>query len=185
MSEQFAITLLGGFLVYRDDQLLDLPPSCQRVVALAALKRRAVPRGWMCRTLWPTTRLDRATARLRTTLWRLRPLGAEALLTVSPQWIGVGPDVWVDWYDAVDLCGLLLGHAEPVDADRNITAVLLPLLRAGCSKAGQTTGMKTRGTPTTSCGWMPWTKSRVPTHKTGSALRVRVAVNDFYSHIVK
>ncbi len=84
MSEQFAITLLGGFEVYRDNQLLDLPPSCQRLVALAALKRRAVPRGWMCRTLWPTTRPDRATARLRTTLWRLRPLGAEALLDREP-----------------------------------------------------------------------------------------------------
>ena len=112
MSEQFAITLLGGFEVYRDNQLLDLPPSCQRLVALAALKRRAVPRGWMCRTLWPTTRPDRATARLRTTLWRLRPLGAEALLTVSPQWIAVAPDVWVDWYDAVDLMRQLLDQAE-------------------------------------------------------------------------
>ena len=45
MSEQFAITLLGGFEVYRDNQPLDLPPSCRRVVALAALKRRPVPRG--------------------------------------------------------------------------------------------------------------------------------------------
>ena len=50
---------------------------------------------------------------------------------MGPQWVGVGPDVRVDWYDAVDLRGLLLGHAEPVDADRNITAELLPLLRAG------------------------------------------------------
>ena len=46
MSEQFTITMLGGFEVYRDGQLLDLPPSCQRLVALAALKRRAVPRSW-------------------------------------------------------------------------------------------------------------------------------------------
>ena len=44
MSEQFTVTMLGGFEVYRDGQLLDLPPSCQRLVALAALKRRAVPR---------------------------------------------------------------------------------------------------------------------------------------------
>ncbi len=131
MPEQFAITLLGGFGAYRHDQLLDLPPSCRRVVALAALKRRPVPRGWMCRTLWPTTRPDRATARLRTTLWRLRPLGAEALLIVSPQWITVAPGVWVDWYDAVDLCGLLLGHAEPADSGRDVAAELLPLLRSG------------------------------------------------------
>ena len=43
MSEQFTITMLGGFEVYRDGQLLDLPPSCKRLVALAVLKRRAVP----------------------------------------------------------------------------------------------------------------------------------------------
>ena len=109
MSEQFAINLLGGFDVYRDDQLLDLPPSCRRVVALAALKRRAVLRTWMCRVLWPTTRPDQAMARLRTTLWRLRPLGADALLTVNPQWITVAPGVWVDWYDAVDLIGAATG----------------------------------------------------------------------------
>ena len=60
MSEQFAINLLGRFGVYRDDQPLDLPPSCRRLVALAALKRRAVPRTWMCRVLWPTTRCVRA-----------------------------------------------------------------------------------------------------------------------------
>jgi DNA-binding SARP family transcriptional activator len=101
------------------------------VVALAALKRRALPRAWMCRVLWPTTRPDRATARLRTTLWRLRPMGAGALLIVSPKSITIAPDVQVDWYDAVDLMGQLLGHTDPVDPDRDLAAELLPLLRAG------------------------------------------------------
>jgi DNA-binding SARP family transcriptional activator len=131
MSEQFAITLLGGFEVYRDNQLLDLPPSCQRVVALAALKRRAVPRSWMCRALWPTTRPARAIARLRTTLWRLRPLGADALLDVKPQSVAIGPGVSVDWYAAVDLIGQLLDRAGSARPDRDLVAGLLPLLRAG------------------------------------------------------
>ena len=131
MSEQFAVSLLGEFEVYRDGQRLELPPSCRRLVALAALKRRAVPRGWMCRMLWPTTRPDRAAARLRTTLWRLRPMGAEALLVVKPQSIAIAPDIWVDWYDAVDLIGELLGHIDPAGPDRDIAVELLPLLRAG------------------------------------------------------
>ena len=137
MSEQFTITMLGGFEVYRDGQLLDLPPSCQRLVALAALKRRAVPRTWTCRTLWPTTRPDRAVARLRTTLWRLRPLGAEALLTVTPQSIAISPDASVDWYDSVDLIAQLLGHSEP-EPDRDLAAELLPLLGAGALLDGWT-----------------------------------------------
>lgn len=138
MSEQFAITMLGGFDVYRDGQALDMPPSCQRLIALAALKRRAVPRSWLCRTLWPTTRPDRATARLRTTLWRLRPMGADALLAVTPQSIAIAPDVPVDWYDSVDLIGLLLGHLEPSGPDRDVAAELLPLLRAGALLDGWT-----------------------------------------------
>ena len=184
MSEQFTITMLGGFEVYRDDQLLDLPPSCQRLVALAALKRRAVPRSWMCRTLWPTTRPDRAIARLRTTLWRLRPLGAEALLTVTPQSIAIAPDVSVDWYDVGGpdrrSCSATPSRRAP---DRDLAAELLPLLRAGALLDGWTDDWNAyaRDDLPTSCGWTPWTYSWVRGHKTGSSLRVRVAVNDFYS----
>jgi DNA-binding SARP family transcriptional activator len=138
MSEQFAITMLGGFDVYRDGQSLDLPPSCQRLVALAALKRRAVPRSWVCRTLWPTTRPDRATARLRTTLWRLRPMGADAMLEVTAQSVAIAPAVSVDWYDSVDLIGQLLGHAPPSGQDRDIAAELLPLLQSGALLDGWT-----------------------------------------------
>ena len=138
MPEQFTITMLGGFEVYRDDQLLDMPPSCQRLLALAVLKRRAVPRSWICQTLWPATRPDRAAARLRTTLWRFRPMGAEALLTVTPQSIAITPDVSVDWYESVDLIGQLLGHSEATDADQDLAAELLPLLRAGALLDGWT-----------------------------------------------
>ncbi|OBB01151.1 hypothetical protein A5662_13980 [Mycobacteriaceae bacterium 1482268.1] len=131
MSEQFTVTMLGGFDVYRDGQPLEMPPSCQRVIACAALKRRAVPRSWLCRTLSPNTRPDRAAARLRTTLWRLRPMGAEGLLAVTPQSIAIAPDVSVDWYDSVDLIGQLLGHLDGTQSDRDLDAELFPLLRAG------------------------------------------------------
>lgn len=141
MSEQFTVTLLGGFEVQRDGLPLELPPSCQRLVALAALKRRPVPRSWLCRTLWPTTRPDRATARLRTTLWRLRPMGAAALVSLTPQSVALAPDVSVDWYDAVDLIGQLLGHTETDESDdgaADIATELLPLLREGALLDGWT-----------------------------------------------
>ena len=138
MSEQFTVTMLGGFEVSRDGQPLDLPPSCQRLVALAALKRRAVPRSWLCRTLWPTTRPDRATARLRTTLWRLRPMGAGPLLSVTPQSIAIAPDVAVDWYESVDLIGQLLGHCGPARPHRDVATSLRPLLREGTLLDGWT-----------------------------------------------
>jgi DNA-binding SARP family transcriptional activator len=138
MAEQFTVRMLGGFEVSRGALLLDLPPSCQRLVALAALKRRAVPRSWLCRTLWPATRPDRATARLRTTLWRLRPMGAGALLSVTPQSIAIAPAVTVDWYVAVDLIGHLLGHCEPARPHCEVATELGPLLRAGALLEGWT-----------------------------------------------
>ncbi|GFG51157.1 transcriptional regulator [Mycolicibacterium agri] len=138
MSEQFVITMLGGFAVHRDNQALDLPPSCQRLVALTALKRRPIPRSFVCRTLWPTTRPEAASARLRTTLWRLRPLGAEALVTVTPQALVLAEEVRVDWYEAVDLIGQLLGHCSPGDLDHDVTSELLPLLSAGALLDGWT-----------------------------------------------
>jgi DNA-binding SARP family transcriptional activator len=131
MSEQFTVNLLGGFEVYRDGQLLDLPPSCRRLVALVALKRRAVPRSWVCRALWPTIRHDRAAARLRTTLWRLRPIGADPLVIVKPESIEIAHGASVDWHDAVELIGTLLGHLDPLEPDRDLEGELLPLLRAG------------------------------------------------------
>lgn len=138
MPENFTITMLGGFAIYRDGELLDLPPSCRRLLALAALKRRAVPRSWVCATLWPTTRPDRAAARLRTTLWRLRPMGADAVLTVTSGSIAIAPHVLVDWYDAVDLIGGLLGRCEPTGPFADIAAGLMPLLRAGALLDGWT-----------------------------------------------
>ncbi len=50
---------------------------------------------------------------------------------MSPQWIAVAPDVWVDWYDAVDLMRQLLDQADSGRPDRDLVAELLPLLRAG------------------------------------------------------
>ena len=55
----------GGFGVYRAPQPLALPPSCQQLVALAALKRRTVHRSWICSTLWPYAPPAKAVASLR------------------------------------------------------------------------------------------------------------------------
>jgi hypothetical protein len=131
MSERFTITLLGGFAVYLDEQHVSLPPSCQRVIALAALSRRDVPRAWMCSVLWPTSPPNRAVARLRTTLWRLRPLGADGLLVVDPQSVAVAPGVSVDWRNALDLIERLRQSSGLAAADPELVAELLPLLWAG------------------------------------------------------
>jgi DNA-binding SARP family transcriptional activator len=129
VSDEFSLKLLGQFAVLRGDQPVDLPPACQRLIALVALKRRPVHRLWVCAMLWPHAQTRRAIASLRSTMWRLRPAGADPLLEVDPQYLALAPGVSVDFYDAVDQIGQLLDHDEPVDPQ--FVSGLLQLLRAG------------------------------------------------------
>jgi two-component SAPR family response regulator len=132
VSEEFSLNLLGQFAVHRGQQPVELPPACRRLIALVALKRRPVHRLWVCAMLWPHAQTRRAVASLRSTMWRLRPVGADPLLEVDPQYIGLAPGVSVDWHDAVDQIGQLLGDGEPAPVvDPQFVAELLPLLRAG------------------------------------------------------
>ncbi len=103
VSKQFTLNLLGEFAVYRDMQPLALPPSCRRLVALAAVKRRELHRSWVCDLLWPDSPPHKAVSSLRSALWRLRPLGADALLVVRHQYVSLAPEVKVDWHEAMAL----------------------------------------------------------------------------------
>jgi DNA-binding SARP family transcriptional activator len=131
VSEQLSVNVLGGFAVHRGDQQVALPPACQRLVALLALKRRPVHRLWVCAMLWPHAQTRRAIASLRSAMWRLRPAGVEELLVIDPQYIALAPHVSVDWHDAVDLIERLLDEEKPAGADPQLVADLLPLLRTG------------------------------------------------------
>lgn len=115
MSKQFALNLVGEFAVYRDMEPLVLPPSCRRVVALAALKRRPLHRSWLCATLWPASQPAKAVASLRSALWRLRPMGADQLLVVDRHHVALAPDVWVDWHEALQLAERIPGAAVGSD----------------------------------------------------------------------
>lgn len=125
--DQFSLHLLGGFAVHHGDRPIDLQPAGQRLIALVALKRRPVHRLWVCATLWPHAQTRRAEASLRSALWRLRPAGADALLTVDPQYLQLSPDVSVDWHRSVDLIERLLDG----DLDAPLVSDLLPQLRKG------------------------------------------------------
>jgi DNA-binding SARP family transcriptional activator len=131
VSEQLSLSLLGGFAVHRGDQHVALPPACQRLVALLALKRRPVHRLWVCAMLWPHAQTRRAIASLRSAMWRLRPAGVDELIVIDPQYVALAPHVSVDWHDAVDLVQRLLDEGKPAGADPKLVAELLPLLRAG------------------------------------------------------
>ena len=81
--------------------------------------------------LWPHAQTRRAIASLRSTMWRLRPLAADPLLEVDPQYLALAPGVWVDWHQAVDKIECLLDDDELAAVSPQFVADLLPLLRAG------------------------------------------------------
>jgi DNA-binding SARP family transcriptional activator len=98
---------------------------------------RPVHRTWVCSVLWPDIPARSAAARLRTTLWRLRPFGAEDILDVDAYTLGLAADVHVDWRHALDLCDRVLsGRAAP--SHTVLRDELLPLLRAGALLDGWT-----------------------------------------------
>ncbi|MCW2655140.1 MAG: hypothetical protein JWR32_6116 [Mycobacterium sp.] len=132
MSPRFSIALLGGFSARRDGNLFELPPGCQRVVALLALARRPVDREWVCERLWQGVPRGCATARLRSTLWRLRCYGAEHVLVTDPRTLAIAPGVCVDWWRAGDLSAQVFSDwAWTAPPDPVLVAELVPLLQAG------------------------------------------------------
>jgi DNA-binding SARP family transcriptional activator len=87
--------LLGGFELRRGDETIEVPLAAHRVLGFLALNDRRLPRSYVADALWPDTNEERASANLRTALWRLRRLGCE-LLVVSAASIGLDPSLWVD-----------------------------------------------------------------------------------------
>ncbi|MGV0815087.1 transcriptional regulator [Mycolicibacterium boenickei] len=123
MSKQFTLNLLGEFAAYRGMEPLVLPPSCRRLVALAAVKRRELHRSWVCDLLWPDSPPHKAVSSLRSALWRLRPLGADPLLVVRHQYLSLAPEVKVDWHEA-----MALHDAMAMIEGRPVPAVTQPVL---------------------------------------------------------
>jgi DNA-binding SARP family transcriptional activator len=76
--------LFDGFVLHEGKLHLTLPPLGQRLIAFVAL-RRTVRRDEVRCALWPDISDDRAGARLRTILWRLRAPGRGVLKTGNGQ----------------------------------------------------------------------------------------------------
>jgi DNA-binding SARP family transcriptional activator len=66
------LELLSGFGLNHDGEPVELPLASQRVVAFLALQQRPVQRVFVAGNLFMDSSEDRANARLRTALWRMR-----------------------------------------------------------------------------------------------------------------
>lgn len=86
--------LLNGFILLEDEQHVSLPLQAQRLIAFVTL-RRTVRRDEVRCALWPDISDDRAGARLRTTLWRLREPG-RGVLRIAKDQLSLAENIDVD-----------------------------------------------------------------------------------------
>lgn len=93
--KHFSIHLLGGFELTGDGVRLDVPMSSQRLIGFLALHDRALARAYVAASLWPETTEEKASANLRTALWRLHRPDLH-LLDSRNGHLSLDAEVWID-----------------------------------------------------------------------------------------
>lgn len=121
------VTLLDAFALTRDGAPVQLPLSVQRLVAFVALHRHPVLRPFVAGSLWPDTSDERASANLRSVLWRLHRTGLGVIEAVDQQ-LRLGADVEVDLREAEMLARRALDDERAEDFDVDPVALARDLL---------------------------------------------------------
>ncbi len=122
------LVLLDGFELRRGGRVVPVPMTVQRVLAFLALHDRMLPRSQVAGTLWLDASEERATASLRSALWRLRRPG-DALVEVSSSHLQLAAGVTVDYREVVGHARALLDEASEGEAlERNAGCLSRELL---------------------------------------------------------
>lgn len=115
-SCDFHIRMLNGFELSAQGRAVPLKSGLQRLVIFLALYRRPLPRSYVAGALWPDVPADRASANLRSSIWRMPP-HCRPLIDLQAQLISLAAGVTVDYLDAIALAHRLLDHAGISEAD--------------------------------------------------------------------
>ncbi|MCU1500891.1 MAG: transcriptional regulator, family [Ilumatobacteraceae bacterium] len=92
----FELRLLGGFELLANGEPVALPESAQRLVAFLALCHRPMTRLRVAGNLWPDKNDQRATANLRSALWRARLGDGSCVVQVNGPMLGLCPSTVLD-----------------------------------------------------------------------------------------
>jgi DNA-binding SARP family transcriptional activator len=106
------LQLLSSFQLAFGDQIVELPPSVQRLVAFLTVCDRPLLRQSVAGTLWPETSESRAAANLRSALWRLNQLEL-IVVQASGMSLQLSAGVRVDLRDRTEQAQSLLATTEP------------------------------------------------------------------------
>ena len=116
---RISLSLIRDFQLHHDGALIELPPNSQRLVCFLAFQDRPVRRSYVSGTLWFNSDEYRASASLRSALWRLPSMPGLDLVGSSHSHIWLGPDVTIDIREVIermqpDLPEPLPLHDDPV-----------------------------------------------------------------------
>ncbi len=117
------VTLLNAFELSCRGAAVPMPMSVQRLVAFVALHPHPVLRPYVAGSLWPDTFDDRASANLRSGLWRLHHTGL-SVIEAAGQHLRLHADVQVDLREAEALARRALDDdcAEGLDLEPSVLA---------------------------------------------------------------
>lgn len=121
------LQLLGSFELALGDEPVPLSPSVQRLIVFLTHHDRPLLRQYVAGTLWPEMSEQRASANLRSALWRLNQLEHRAVETVGVT-LRLAPEVGVDLRDRAAQAHRLFESDEDRVEDLDETAFRVDLL---------------------------------------------------------
>jgi DNA-binding SARP family transcriptional activator len=128
-GEPVRLRLLGGFDLRIGDQIVTLPLNVCRMIALLAVRDRPLTRTGLAYVMWMDTTRSRATANLRSTLWKLGPQ-RDQLVQCDGDRLWLVPHISVDLTRVVAQAKRLISPAADLAPDDmnvdELTDELLP-----------------------------------------------------------
>jgi DNA-binding SARP family transcriptional activator len=108
----FRLNLIQDFELRCGGEPVLMSPNSQRLVGFVALHDRPVRRTKVSSTLWLDSTEDRASASLRSALWRIPAPRGEHILGASSTHVWLNARVRVDLHDAIARARSLLGGTQ-------------------------------------------------------------------------
>lgn len=108
----YTLRLLGGFELFSGGHEVRVPDATQKIIAFLAFQTASVRRGFVAGSLWTEHSDERASANLRTALWRL-PREVAGLVLGGRTSLVLAPTARVDYRSALRVAvSVLAGENE-------------------------------------------------------------------------
>lgn len=124
---RLALSLIGEFALRHNGQPVDVAPSAQRLICFLAVQRHPVRRAFVSGTLWCDYPEAKASASLRSAIWRVPSPGGCVIVCATSTQVWLNPDVEVDLHSAVrralDIIDERVDGAELVLVARELCAL--------------------------------------------------------------